>query len=133
MTRTRAAATSLSCPPFWIDQRAQIVEAVGCDHARRDQLPKCSLDLCFEFAGAPDNIGEERSTSLLQKIEHELRSVAEPTTILLLALVSRRHPVRLLAHKKRNGRNAGGNDAPLSNRSRNSGRITGILSRAGVV
>ena len=42
-----------------IDQRAQVVEAVGGDHARGHQFPQRGFDFGFQFSRAANDVGEE--------------------------------------------------------------------------
>ena len=56
--RARAAAAALSGAALGIDQRAQIVEAVGGEQSGGDQFPEAGFDFGFELAGAAHDVGE---------------------------------------------------------------------------
>ena len=44
---------------MWVDERTQVIEAIGCDQSGRDQFPESGLNLCLEFSGTAHNVGEE--------------------------------------------------------------------------
>ena len=76
VTRARAVPAALARAAFRIDQRANIVEAVGGDHSRGHQLPQRGFDFSFQFSGGADDIGEERCAALAQMREHFARGRA---------------------------------------------------------
>src|SRR5207237_6247996 len=94
------------------DERSQVVKAVGGDQSGSDQFPKPGLDFRFQLAGAAHDVGEKRRTALPKKREHVACAMTQAACLLLDGFgTAGRHPVRLLAHKEGDGRNAGGNDA----------------------
>ena len=105
---------ALAGAPLGIDQRPQIVEAIGGHQTRSHQFPERGFDFRFQFSRAANDIGKERRASLPQKIKHQLRSVAQTAVCAWLrGGMPRRHPVGIFPYKEGDGRNAGGNHAPL--------------------
>ena len=68
---------SLAQPTLGIDQRAQIVEAVGGHHARSHQLPQCGFDFGLQLAGAAHDVGKERRPATSQEFQHACALIAE--------------------------------------------------------
>src|ERR1035438_5120080 len=67
VARTSGSSAALTGASFRIDESPKVIEAVGGDDARSHQLPKRSFDFRFQFAGAADNVREERSSPLTQE------------------------------------------------------------------
>ena len=102
MPRACDASTALAGAAFGIDERAQIVETVGGDHSGRDQFPQRSFDFSFQFAGAADDVGEERSAALAQKFQYLPRAVAQAAGFRLVASrIVRASSSRLLRGRRR--------------------------------
>src|SRR5262249_61016641 len=98
-----------------VDQRAQVIEAIGCDQTSRHQFPECCLHLCFEPAGPTHDISEKRCPALAQEVENLPSSRTEAASLGWIGCrMPWRHPIRLFADEKRDGCNAGGNDPPFS-------------------
>ncbi len=66
VARTRVVAFALAGAAFGIDQRADVVEAIGRDHSRGDQFPQRGFEFRFDFSGAAHDVREERSAALAQ-------------------------------------------------------------------
>src|SRR5437870_4570612 len=107
MPRTGGAAASLSGTAFRIDERTQVIEAVGGDYAAGYQLPQSSFNFGFQFSGCANDIGKKRRAPLPQVFKHLARDRAE--SLRLCDGGVRSHPVGFVANKKRDGRDAGGN------------------------
>ena len=118
VSRTRGSSAALAGAPFGVDQRAQIVEAVRCQQSCGDKFPESGFHFSLQFARAAHNICKEGSAALSQKLQDRCRVPAQTRRLDFARFAPRNHPVAVFAHKKGNGRDAGGNDAPLSVRER---------------
>src|SRR3954463_2225957 len=78
--RTQTAPAPLPRSPFWIDERAQIIEPISRHHASRNQFPQRSLDLRLQLPRPAHNVGKERRPAQLQKLEHKLCPMTESAT-----------------------------------------------------
>src|SRR6202040_3459375 len=77
VARARRASASLARAPFRIDQRAQVIKAIGRYQTSGDQFPKRSFDFGLQLSAATHDISEKRCASLTQKIEHKMRTLAK--------------------------------------------------------
>ena len=59
VARAGVAAGAVPGAALGIDQRAEIVEAVGGEQAAADQFPQRGFDFGFDSAGAAHDFGEE--------------------------------------------------------------------------
>ena len=75
--RAGSASAALSGAALGIDERAQIVEAIGGYHSGGNQFPQSSFNFRFQFVGAANNVGEEGRAALAQKIQHLPRPFAQ--------------------------------------------------------
>ena len=128
LCRGRAVRPSaLPGAPFGVNQRAQIVEAIGGNQPTRDQFPKRRLHLGLEPACAPHNVSKKRRSALAQKVENVPGNFTQaPRLVRVGGRVSRdrvtgawamgRHPVGFLANEECNGGHAGRNHPAFSGR-----------------
>ncbi len=97
---------------FGIDQSAQVVKAISGDQTPCDEFPQASFNFGFELAAAADNVGKERSSAGAQELQDFARDWTQALNLgfrflMRCAHAGQRHPFRLVADKKCDGRNAG--------------------------
>ena len=138
---TRAAAPAFAAAALRIDQRAQILEAVGGHETGGHQFPERVFDFARQPAGGARQIGEERRAALPQLGQNLACGVRE-RILDAGGFVARRRqqPVGVFAQENREGRNARGPNAARLRRARRpdaaragptSLRPTGRAGRAG--
>ena len=109
---SRGAAATVAGAALRVDQRAEIVEAVGGDDAAGDELPKGGFDFGFQAARAANDVGEEGSAGLAEKFEDvESGGTQAAGAVFSGVSVFRRHPIGVVANEEGDGRDAGGDDA----------------------
>src|ERR1700756_2092181 len=114
MARSRGTAVAVPGASLWVDQRAQIIEAIGGQQARRHQFPESGFHFRLQLARAAHNIGEEGSAPLPQELKHGSGIGAQAGSLSIAGLAPRNHPLRFVAREKRNRRHAARHHAPLA-------------------
>jgi len=76
MPRPRGSTTALSGTALGINERSQVIEAIGSNHSRRNQFPQSCFYFSFQLVGSANDIRKERRSALTQKIQNLPRAVA---------------------------------------------------------
>ncbi len=106
VTGTAGPAPSLTPPALRVGKRPQIVEAVGRDQPRRDELPESVLHLARQATGCAHQLWQERCTASLQLSQHGRAGVREGGVgggSWAPARDAREDPARIVAQPQRHG------------------------------